>query len=74
MAISERVQETTVEEFGKETNEIKLETAFDELDAGSLDTLQVISEIEGEFDIQIETEEGLNIVGDLITYAEEGAK
>lgn len=32
---------------------------------------QVISEIEDEFDIQIETEEGLNTVGDLVAYVEE---
>ena len=51
-----------------------LETTFDELDADSLDVFQVISEIEDEFDIQIETEEGLNTVGDLVAYVEEKTK
>ena len=67
-------QEIIVEELGKETDEVKLETTFDELDADSLDVFQVISEIEDEFDIQIETEEGLNTVGDLVTYVEEKTK
>ena len=74
MAVFEKVQEIIVEELGKETDEVKLETTFDELDADSLDVFQVISEIEDEFDIQIETEEGLNTVGDLVAYDEEKTK
>ena len=74
MAVFEKVQEIIVEELGKDTDEVKLETTFDELDADSLDVFQVISEIEDEFDIQIETEEGLNTVGDLVAYVEEKTK
>ena len=74
MAVFEKVQEIIVEELGKETDEVKLETTFDELDADSLDVFQVISEIEDEFDIQIETEEGLNTVGDWVAYVEEKTK
>ena len=66
MAVFEKVQEIIVEELGKDAEEVKVETTFDELDADSLDVFQVISEIEDEFDIQIETEEGLNTVGDLV--------
>ena len=65
MAVFEKVQEIIVEELGKDAEEVKVETTFDELDADSLDVFQVISEIEDEFDIQIETEEGLNTVGDV---------
>ena len=65
MAVFEKVQEIIVEELGKDA---------DELDADSLDVFQVISEIEDEFDIQIETEEGLNTVGDLVAYVEEKTK
>lgn len=74
MAVFEKVQEIIVEELGKDVEEVKLETTFDELDADSLDVFQVISEIEDEFDIQIETEEGLNTVGDLVAYVEEKTK
>ena len=56
MAVFEKVQEIIVEELGKDAEEVKVETTFDELDADSLDVFQVISEIEDEFDIQIETE------------------
>lgn len=74
MAVFEKVQEIIVEELGKDAEEVKLETTFDELDADSLDVFHVISEIEDEFDIQIETEEGLNTVGDLVAYVEEKTK
>ena len=74
MAVFEKVQELIVEELGKDAEEVKVETTFDELDADSLDVFQVISEIEDEFDIQIETEEGLNTVGDLVAYVEEKTK
>lgn len=70
MAVFEKVQEIIVEELGKDAKEVKLETTFDDLDADSLDVFQVISEIEDAFDIQIETEEGLNTVGDLVAYVE----
>ena len=53
MAVFEKVQEIIVEELGKEAEEVKLETTFDELDADSLDVFQVILEIEDAFDIQI---------------------
>ena len=74
MAVFEKVQEIIVEELGKKAEEVKLETTFDELDADSLDVFQVVSEIEDAFDIQIETEEGLNTVGDLVAYVEEKTK
>lgn len=74
MAVFEKVQEIIVEELGKDAEEVKVETTFDELEADSLDVFQVISEIEDEFDIQIETEEDLNTVGDLVAYVEEKTK
>ena len=62
MAVFEKVQEIIVEELGKEAEEVKLETTFDELDADSLDVFQVVSEIEDAFDIQIETEDRKSVV------------
>lgn len=74
MAVFEKVQEIIVEELGKDAEEVTLNTTFDDFDADSLDVFQVISEIEDAFDIQIETEEGLNTVGDLVAYVEEKVK
>jgi acyl carrier protein len=70
MAVFEKVQEIIVEELGKDKNDITLETTFETLDADSLDIFQIINEIEDEYDIAIETEEGLNTVGDLVAFVE----
>ena len=40
----------------------------------SFDLAELTVNIEDEFDIQIETEEGLNTVGDLVAYVEEKTK
>ena len=74
MAVFEKVQEIIVEELGKDAEEVKVETTFDELDADSLDVFQVISEIEDAFDIQIEAEDSLKTVGDLVAYVEAKTK
>ncbi|CQR24280.1 acyl carrier protein [Streptococcus varani] len=70
MAVFEKVQAIIVEELGKETEEVQLTTTFEDLDADSLDLFQVISEIEDEFDIQIDSEEGMTTVADLVAYVE----
>ena len=74
MAVFEKVQSIIVEELGKDPEEVQLTTTFEDLDADSLDLFQVISEIEDEFDIQIESEEGMKTVGDLVAYVEEKTK
>lgn len=71
MTTFEKIQEIIVDQLDKEEEEVKMETNFrEELDADSLDLFQVINDIEDEFDIKIESEEGLNTVGDIVTYVE----
>lgn len=70
MAVFEKVQEIIVEELGKDASEITLETSFESLDADSLDIFQIINEIEDEFDVKIETEDGITTVEDLVKYVE----
>ena len=70
MAVFEKVQAIIVEELGKEAEEVQLTTTFEDLDADSLDLFQVISEIEDEFDIQIDSAEGMTTVADLVAYVE----
>ncbi len=70
MAVFEKVQAIIVEELGKDAEEVQLTTTFEDLDADSLDFFQVISEIEDEFDIQIDSEEGMATVADLVAYVE----
>ena len=69
--VFEKIQEIIAEELVKETEEIKLTTDIQEdLEADSLDLFQIINEIEDEFDVKIETEDGIKTVQDLVTYVE----
>ncbi|MFV0559166.1 MAG: acyl carrier protein [Enterococcus sp.] len=69
--IFEKIQDIIVEELGTEKEDIKLTTNIQEdLEADSLDLFQIINEIEDEFDVKIETEEGITTVQDLVTYVE----
>ena len=61
--VFEKIQAIIVEELGKDAEE-------EELDADSLDLFQIINEIEDEFDVKIETEDGIQTVQDLVTYVE----
>ena len=69
--VFEKIQEIVAEELGKEKEEIKLNTNIQEdLEADSLDLFQIINEIEDEFDVKIETEDGIKTVDDLVKYVE----
>lgn len=71
MTTFEQIQEIIVDQLDKEESEVQLNTNFrDELEADSLDLFQIINDIEDEFDIKIESEEGLNTVEDLVNYVE----
>lgn len=69
--VFEKIQEIVAEELGKEKEEIKLNTNIQEdLEADSLDLFQIINEIEDEFEVKIETEDGITTVEDLVKYVE----
>lgn len=69
--VFEKVKEIIVNELGIEEDEVTLETDFeDDLKADSLDVFQIISEIEDELDITIDTDENLQTVGELVDYIE----
>lgn len=69
--VFEKIQAIIVEELGKDAEEVQLTTNIQgELDADSLDLFQIINEIEDEFDVKIETEDGIQTVQDLVTYVE----
>ncbi len=70
MAVFEKVQDIIADEFGKEKEEVTLETSFEELDADSLDLFQIINDIEDEFDVEVDTEADMKTVSDLVKYVE----
>lgn len=67
----EKIQAIIVDQLGKEEEEVQLTTRLkDELDADSLDLFQIINDIEDEFDVKIDTEEGLETVQELVNYVD----
>ena len=67
----EKIQAIIVEQLDKEEEEVQLETNFrEDLEADSLDLFQIINDIEDEFDIKIESEEGLTTVQDIVTFVD----
>ncbi|MFB5660599.1 acyl carrier protein [Alteribacillus sp. HJP-4] len=71
--VLERVQKIVVERLGVEESEVKLEATFkDDLGADSLDVVELVMELEDEFDLEISDEEAEKIVtvADVVNYIE----
>ena len=66
----EKIQERMVESLSLEKDDIKLESTFESLEIDSLDVFELVTEIEEEFDIEIEDAENLKSVQDLVAYIE----
>lgn len=71
MNIKETVIEIIADQLEVEKENIKPETNFvEDLEADSLDIFQVLSEIEDELDMEIETDENIETVQALIDHIE----
>ena len=71
--VFERVSKVVVDRLGVDEGEVKLEASFrDDLGADSLDVVELVMELEDEFDMEISDEDAEKIatVGDAISYIE----
>lgn len=68
----DKIGEIASDVLGIEPDEITEETTFDDLDADSLDRLQLVTAIEDEFELEIDDETlmSLGSVGDAISAIE----
>lgn len=67
----EKIQEIVADKLGVEKSKISMEASFiDDLGADSLDTVELIMNMEEDFDIEIPDEdaENLRTVGDVVKY------
>lgn len=73
--IFEKVRTIISEQLGVDAEEITLETSFEDLNADSLDIVELIMALEEEFDIEIPDEdaEKLQKVSAVIEYIKENA-
>ncbi len=71
--VLERVTKVIVDRLGVEESEVKPEASFtNDLGADSLDVVELVMELEDEFDMEISDEdaEGMSTVGDAVAYIE----
>lgn len=72
-SVEERVIDIVAEQLGQEREKITRETSFiNDLGADSLDTVELVMELEEEFDINIpdEAAEKIQTVGQAVDYIE----
>jgi len=69
--VFDRVKEIIVDKLDVDESKVTLEASFKEdLDADSLDVVELVMELEDEFDMEIADEEAekINTVGDAVDY------
>jgi len=73
MAIFDKVKEIIVDQLGVEEDEVTMDTSFEDLNADSLDIVELIMALEEEFDIEIPDEdaEKLTTVRAAVEYIKE---
>lgn len=72
-SVFERVQDIVADQLGVDKDKIKPETSFvNDLGADSLDTVELVMELEEEFDINIpdDAAEKIQTVGQAVEYIE----
>ena len=75
--VADRVRKIVVEHLGVEADKVTEAASFiDDLGADSLDTVELVMELEEEFDVQIpdEAAEKIQTVGQAIDYIEKAQK
>lgn len=72
--ILEKLKEIMEENLSVEKDDITLESTFESLGIDSLDTFQLIIEIEEEFGIEVESPENMKTIKDVVNYIEEKTK
>ncbi|MEK3952995.1 acyl carrier protein [Psychrobacillus psychrotolerans] len=71
--VLERVTKVIIDRLGVDENEVKLEASFrEDLGADSLDVVELVMELEDEFDMEISDEdaEQISTVGSAVKYIE----
>ena len=69
--VFEKVAEMLANHLSIEQDSIKMETTFEELGVDSLDTVEMVMDLEESLGIELELEKKVESVGELVTIIEE---
>jgi acyl carrier protein len=69
--VYEKICEIIAEKMDIDASDILMESTFESLKIDSLDMVEIVMDIEEEFDISIEEAENLKTVADLVNFIEE---
>jgi len=64
----EKIRDIIAEKMDIDASEITETSSFEDMQIDSLDMVEIVMDIEEEFDISIETGDGLKTVADLVDY------
>jgi acyl carrier protein len=72
MDIFSKIKALICDQLGVEEGDIAMTTSFEDLDADSLDIVELVMALEEEFNLEISDEEveGIKTVGDVVRYIE----
>ncbi len=68
--VFEAIAELIAERVEKDVSEIKLESTFRDLGIDSLDTVELLMNLEDKLDMEIELDQKVETVGDLVAFIE----
>ncbi len=72
MSVENKVKEIVADQLEVAMDKLAMETTFEDIDADSLDIVELVMALEEEFDLEISDQEIENIktIGDVIKYIE----
>lgn len=72
MSVENKVKEIIADQLEVAIEKLSMETTFEDIDADSLDIVELVMALEEEFDLEISDQEIENIktVGDVVKYIE----
>ena len=70
MSIYDRIIKLLAEHTGKDASEFAPETTFESLGIDSLETVEMVMELEEELGVELELEEKVATIGELVKFVE----
>ena len=70
MDIYAKLTEVLADHTGRDASEVTRDTTFVSLGIDSLETVEMVMELEEELDVELELEEKMNTIGELVDFIE----